>query len=268
MKKIYKICSIFILIVAILLVTGCEDKKTEKPKDDTPKTGNLENLKIIKSKRIEDSTLVFLLKNKDDYVIKNITVTVEFWKKADENAENAENNNSEGESEDILTGTTTKFFSIIEPSQTVAEQVSNGKREWDYYKIFIEETPDSKTNKIASDYDNLLFDDNTILTLPDICTEDGQENCVEEDKMPELSDKINLIIKNNSENKINYYQLGIVFYKDNEIVGYSSTNGSNLQSKKMRNDTAMFPINQITRKAIDFDDYTIYKIIAYHNTFE
>ena len=267
MKKIKKICTLLLVILSIFVITGCEQKKEEQKIAPSATYGKIENLKIIKSKRIEDNSVIFLLKNKDDYMVRNVTVTIEFWKKAEE-ATDSENSESNEEAQDSLTGSSSKFFSLIEPNQTVPGQISNGKREWDYYKIFVEETPDSKTDKIASEYNNLLFDDNTILTLPEVCTEEIQENCVKEEEMPELSDKMNLVIKNASDKKLNYYQIGIVFYQGNEIVGYSETNGNNLPSKKMRNDTATFPINQLTRKKINFDNYTIYKIIAYYNNIQ
>lgn len=246
-----------LIICSVFLLTGC-GKEEEQVIIEQETLGKLENLKIVKTKRIADDSIVFILKNKDEYPIKDTLVTIEFWKKGNENAENDE------DKIDKLVGESNEAFQIISAGQTVAGSISNGKREFDYYKVFLDEKPDTKTKKMVNDYDNFLFDDNTVLEAPPLCENEPENaNCVE--KEVEVSENLMLTVKNKGEEKMNYFSVAVVFYEGNNIVGFSSANGTNLQSKKLRDITVYYPKNNKTKQMIKFDNYTVYPVLIYHN---
>lgn len=253
MKKIIPI----FLIILTLFVTGCGNKKPEEIAEIAEKLGDIKEIKIVRSKRIEDNSIVFILKNKSNYKIEDVLVTIEIWNKAEDDSE-----------EDKLVGSSSKTFSRINAKQSVAGNISFGKKTYDYYKIFIENVPDVKTKNKIDDFNNFLVEDKTILTLPKLCDEleeDSNEKCIKNiEDMPTLSQNFEITIKNKGNIKINYYEFAIVLYKNNDIVGFVSTNGSHLDSKKMRDIKIEFPKNSLRQK-IEFDDYTIYPIFIFHN---
>lgn len=256
-----------LIIILTIFFTGCKNDKTEDVIDNSKKIGDVKDIKIINSQKIEDNSVVFILKNKSNNVQKNVQVTIEFWKKAEASDKLVENEKNK----DKLVNSSSEVFIIIEPGQSVVGNLATGKREYDYYKIFIDITKDSKTNMKISEYENFEFDDNTILEVPKKCTELSEAEinknikCLNDgDEIPNISDKILLTIKNKSVNNINYYITTVVFYKENKIVGFNKAEGNNLKSKKMRDIYIEFPFNTITHKNIKFDDYTIYTNLAYY----
>ena len=257
MKK--KILLLIPFLFLSLIFTGC-GKKQEIIEETKEQLGNIDNLKIINSTRIEDNQVVFILKNKDNYVIKDVLVTIEFWNKAEE--ENKE---------DKLVTYSQTTFTIIDSKQSVAGMISPGRKEYDYYKIFLEIQEDSKTAKKKDVKDKFILEDKTTLIIPKKCTELTEEEqnnkikCLkEDDEIPEISDKIYITLKNANDVVVNYYDIGVVFYKENKIVGFSNGNGTNLKSKKLRDIEIYFPKNVLTKKDIEFDDYTIYKNLVYN----
>lgn len=270
-KKIIKFSFLFFIIFSL---TGCGGQEEQIVVENKEKVGDVKNIKIVNSKRIEDNSIVFMLKNKDNYPINDVVVTIEFWKKGvieeeneeslgDKDIEDEETKEENKEPKDKLITSGTQTFTRIVSKQSVAGMVSPGTREYDYYKIFIDIVNDTKTAQKINELDSFEIEDNTVLTLPAMCTETVLENCVTEDKMPTISDELKLTVKNRSKNKISYYEIAVIFYKGNTIVGYSDNNGTNIDSKKMRDIGIMFPKNFLTKQNIEFDNYTIYRNLAY-----
>ena len=77
-KKIIKFSFLFFIIFSL---TGCGGKEEQVVVENKEKVGDVKNIKIVNSKRIEDNSIVFMLKNKDNYPINDVVVTIEFWKK-------------------------------------------------------------------------------------------------------------------------------------------------------------------------------------------
>lgn len=261
MKILKKIGVILVLSCFCLALTGCTD---DAPKEDImpPKTNaTKDELDITFSARTVANTVVFYVKNKSDVVAHDVTVEVEFWKKAPEtkedNGEIDDGFTMEGEKaekplapgEDIYVSSTKINFEFIKNGQTVVGNASVGKKEYDYYKIFIDVNDAGNAGrKFDFAYDDLIIEDETILNPTDEQIAEGIKS----------SDYVNIVVKNKGEKRINMIEIGVVYYKDNKIVGYGYKQKLNLDSKIKTILKISFPKGMQLSQDVEFDTYRVF----------
>lgn len=64
-------------------------------------------------------------------------------------------------------------------------------------------------------------------------------------------------IKNNSDKKIDYLELTIIYYKNDEIIGVESEFGAAIKPNSQGKITLSYPLND-NFQALDFDNYKLY----------
>lgn len=245
-KKIIYIC---VILTSILLITGCGKEEQKVIEEKKPTYASKENLKITYTGKTKSNDLLYFLKNKDDNLARDIKVEVEFWKKTTDE--------ETGEEKDILVGTSKKEYDFINSSTTIVGVASVGKKEYDYYKIFIDIEEKNSTNAKESVRDDVIIEDNTKLTLTDEEIEQGMT--------PDTA--LNIVLKNKGKNRINLIEVGVVFYENGEIVGYTSKKKENLDSMTKSSIRVDFPVGRSYSDKVKFDSYRIYINQAYRKIY-
>lgn len=266
-----------LILILTLTLTGCGKKQEAKPVV-VKKTPNVkkEELSITYSARTKANEVVYYLKNKGERDAHDINVEVEFWKKAEEvapeeNPEEAPATEDDGfeeegkkkdddkKNKDTYVGSTKTSFEFIKKDYAVAGVASVGSREYDYYKIFVDiDKENDITQRKEFAYNDLIVEDKTKLTVTD------------EEKAKGITpdEYIMLTVKNKGKTRINFIELGVVFYKDNEIVGYSKKQKQNLDSKIKSTLKVSFPIGKSYSDKVPFDTYRVFVNKSYRDKYQ
>ena len=136
-----------------------------------------------------------------------------------------------------LVGSDNEYVIGIAPGQEAVVQMYSTPEEFDSYKVYIDE----KESYYVSAYKDLTITSN-----------DNKK-----------TNEIVIQVKNNSSKTISSVEVGVVFYKNNKVVGFDYDFDTKVNTGRSANLSVYYPYDN-NYKDIDFDDFEVYINEAYY----
>lgn len=224
MKK--RIFNLFIILIGIVLLTGCVFKSpnmsntkntstTDKPAQKSEPSGKLEkNITSSAATTARGSLIVFVTNNNNKDV--DLKIEVEFYD---------ENEKIVGSSEDYI-------FGVGAKAQIVSEMYDTPEK-YSTYKIYT----DADESIYKTYFDEIEVTDNK-------------------------TDKVVAQVKNNSKDTIEYMEIAVVFYQGETVVGYDSEYVTNVKPGRSGNANFYEPYDN-DYNDVEYDNYKIFVNEAY-----